>query len=274
MSDILAAADTLLAEIRTERGTEEVALWTLAVSATAFVAAWVVALRSTLPVEARIGWNAVRVASLLAAFTLFAVQAHGAGWLSGADAPTLNWFVDHSNSTLTVFAKIVTTALSPVGTVVLSAVAALYLWRRRGLRPAVLLLSTIVLATAASTLIKLVVARDRPLAAVQLVSETDFSYPSGHVTGTVALLGTFAILATAKKSCARIFLVVTAAVITCAVALCRLYLGVHWLADVIGGSLLGCAMVVAAATVSFVLETRAMQASLWNSDLRQLAGER
>lgn len=100
----------------------------------------------------------------------------------------------------------------------------------------------------ASTALKAVIDRPRPPIGLQLVLETDPSFPSGHVTGTAALLGIVVVCVSAQCSrtvraclaaCALISVLVSAAT--------RLYLGVHWLTDVIAGVILAAAFVTAGA---------------------------
>ena len=68
-----------------------------------------------------------------------------------------------------------------------------------------------------------------PLVAI----EYSYPYPSGHVLRTTILLGTVFLLWKSKPG--RILL----AVILVAMALTRIYMGVHWASDVVGGVLLG-----------------------------------
>ena len=76
------------------------------------------------------------------------------------------------------------------------------------------------------------------------------SYPSGHVTGTTALLGLTAVCLAAGHGRGirwALAAVVTAGVL--AVAYLALYTGAHTLTDVIGGMLLGGSVVAAGAAV-------------------------
>jgi undecaprenyl-diphosphatase len=67
------------------------------------------------------------------------------------------------------------------------------------------------------------------------------SYPSGHTLRAVLVYGllAFVVCRLAPRGLARRLAIPAAAVIISLVALDRLYLGVHWTSDVIGGLLLG-----------------------------------
>jgi undecaprenyl-diphosphatase len=127
----------------------------------------------------------------------------------------------------------------------LAGLAAVILWWRRSLRTGIVVVATLACAAGASTLTKAIVGAQRPPRATQLILEVDPSYPSGHVTGTLALMGIVAVVIGRGRSRAmRTALAVGVASMTLMVALTRLYLGVHWSIDVVGGSLLGCAAVL------------------------------
>lgn len=96
----------------------------------------------------------------------------------------------------------------------------------------------------AERVIKSIIARPRPPTAV-LAHEIDFSYPSGHVTGTTALVLAAILLVWAGGPRRRRSITIAAlAAYAVAVALSRLVLGVHYLTDVLGAAALAAAGVL------------------------------
>ena len=90
--------------------------------------------------------------------------------------------------------------------------------------------------------------RPRPEVVPHLVQVSNASYPSGHaMLSAVAYLTLAAILArSAPHLAARIYLVALAVVLVILIGLSRLYLGVHWPSDVLGGWCLGSAWALGA----------------------------
>ncbi|UNB49842.1 phosphatase PAP2 family protein [Mycolicibacterium sp. YH-1] len=193
--------------------------------------------------------RACSVAALLASLLLgLALIAHHAVAGTALDHAVLGWMVHHRSPALTSWAIAVTDVGSPVGIGVLAiAVSAVLWWRRGSPWPAVVVLATVAASAAISTATKVVVGAHRPVQTLQLVLETDPSFPSGHVTGTLALLGALTVVTARHVGPAARAALITATVVgTAVVASTRLYLGVHWLSDVLGGVLLGATAVVLA----------------------------
>lgn len=87
--------------------------------------------------------------------------------------------------------------------------------------------------------LKEVVGRARPTGLIPLLTETSFSFPSGHATASAALYGFIAfILCKLYPHSKRLVLVGTTLIILC-IGFSRLYLGVHFPTDVIAGYLVG-----------------------------------
>ena len=127
-------------------------------------------------------------------------------------------------------------------------VVVLYLkrWRKESL----LIAATIVAGFVLMGVIKEVVARPRPSAdLVQVLLEAPgYSFPSGTAMGGVVVLGTLMVMLTIlmKPGMARGLMQGAVVLVLLAIGFSRVYLGAHWLGDVIGGYAFGAALVTGA----------------------------
>lgn len=191
-------------------------------------------------VRAGAGWlSTIAVLVLLFAEVTDNVVDHDG--LTVVDRPWHRWVVEHRAPVLTWL----TDVFSTIGdTVVLAALAALvteWLVMRRRWSDAVLVAVTTVGAAVLVPLIKNIVARPRPPVTDRLVTETNWSYPSGHSLGATAVLGVLTVVLVARlaKRVARVLAVTAAVVLVGAIGVSRVYLGVHWPSDVLAGWLVG-----------------------------------
>ncbi|WP_067338619.1 bifunctional DedA family/phosphatase PAP2 family protein [Stappia indica] len=129
--------------------------------------------------------------------------------------------------------------------VVIAAVAAVvivYLFARKAWRRATGLMIAIASAAVFVPLFKMLFQRERP---IEIYTGADaLSFPSGHATLTAVLFGIIAVLVAHDRSPlikAGIFSL--AVPLIGAVAFSRIYLGAHWMSDVVGGITFGTAMV-------------------------------
>lgn len=91
--------------------------------------------------------------------------------------------------------------------------------------------------------IKALIARDRPDPLLRAIVEHGFSFPSGHATTSVVVLGTVAWLvsSTVASHTVRATAWVAAGLLAAGIGLSRIYLGVHYPTDVLAGWILGAA---------------------------------
>jgi membrane protein DedA with SNARE-associated domain len=109
-------------------------------------------------------------------------------------------------------------------------------------------LATTASAEAVVQILKGTLGRDRPLALYHGIEQ--FSFPSGHATMTMVVLATLAfLLGRGQARGWRIGVGALAAVYAVLVGFSRLYLGAHWLSDVLGGFAFGLACVALSAIV-------------------------
>lgn len=127
-------------------------------------------------------------------------------------------------------------------TIAVGAVLAWLLWRRNW-RAAGYWAAAIGFGEIGAKVIKLALHRPRPIANLYDGLST-WSFPSGHATMSMVAYGFLAVLIASQGAPQRRWTVYAgAAVLVSAIAFSRLYLGAHWLSDVIGGLSLGLAWV-------------------------------
>lgn len=93
-----------------------------------------------------------------------------------------------------------------------------------------------------NSLLKLLFARDRPSLFDTIVTETSYSFPSGHAMMSAAMAFTAIVLAWHTRY--RLPVTIAAVVYFLAVSFTRLYLGVHYPTDLIAGWCIAAAWVV------------------------------
>ena len=87
---------------------------------------------------------------------------------------------------------------------------------------------------------KHIIRRSRPVLN-PLIEETGFSFPSGHAFAAVYFYGllTYLLVKELKNGLHRIIVVVIGLIIILGIGFSRIYLGVHWVSDVITSYILG-----------------------------------
>ncbi|WP_174275302.1 phosphatase PAP2 family protein, partial [Sphingomonas bacterium] len=100
-------------------------------------------------------------------------------------------------------------------------------------------------------LLKLMFDRPRPDFLWHLVTEKDWSFPSGHAMGSMILYPLLGAIAGSTRGRARsCWLAGLGMLVALTIGASRVVLGVHWISDVIGGWLIGLAWLCAVGAIA------------------------
>ncbi|MEO7447407.1 MAG: phosphatase PAP2 family protein [Humibacillus sp.] len=172
--------------------------------------------------------------------------------VAGLDQPVLDAMVGVRSPGLDSAVTAFTDVGGPVGMPVLAtiAVVALTLWRRRR-TPAVLTVIGAAGSLAMTVVGKGLIDRARPPAALAVPPlEVSPSFPSGHTLNATVLVTilVYLLLIETTATWQRALAVTLGATFVLLMGLSRVYLGHHWLTDVVAGWLIGLAWAVAVIT--------------------------
>lgn len=183
-------------------------------------------------------------------------------WLAGIDASVEAWFGSHRSPREKLDARTIFRFIGEPTYVASAAVVCggLLAMQARSVVRAALVIGAVAVGVVVEQALKATVTRtatvvaeqqDKPIAAYQN------TFPSGHVTGSAALLGTIAVCLGAE--CNRTLKALLAGLVVAAVLFVgylTLYVRAHTFSDVIGGMFLGGALVALSAALLGASEAR------------------
>jgi undecaprenyl-diphosphatase len=165
--------------------------------------------------------------------------------IAGFDQPVLDAMVAIRTPVLTTLVTWFTITGGPIGMPIIGVVATGILVRvSRAVRPLILSLVAGGGSLAMTLAIKSLVGRSRPsLAEAVPPYESSASFPSGHTLNAIVITGilVYSILLIVHTQRARWVTVIVGSAYAIAIGLSRVYLGHHWMSDVVGAWLLGLA---------------------------------
>jgi undecaprenyl-diphosphatase len=167
--------------------------------------------------------------------------------LANLDKPTLAFMEQLRSPGLDSFVTGFTNIGGGIGMPILASVLTAWLiWTSRTWRPLILIGGAAAVSTTATTLGKKLIGRNRPDHADAVPPfENSPSFPSGHTLNTTVVIALVVYLAClqVKRTAARIGMIAAGVIFIVAMGMSRVYLGHHWMTDVIIGWLLGLAWV-------------------------------
>lgn len=175
-------------------------------------------------------------------FLGFVVRIHES-WISGFDQFFTGIVRGNMGPTLTRIFIFITNLGSPLSVGVLAIAVAFLLWQRKFYAEILwLALGVGGVGGVLNPILKLFFGRERPLLP-HLVVENSLSFPSGHAVGTMLLWGTVLMLLPRliRERSLRLTVQILLGIWILLVGITRVYLGVHFPSDVLGGYCLGLA---------------------------------
>lgn len=198
-------------------------------------------------------------------FTLGVLVLIGASWLfvgiaedvvSGdpitlIDTQLAAWFHAHSTPLLTQFMLIISNLQGILAMSIYALLFGVFLLRKSQRYWLLALILAVPGGMLLNVLMKEIFNRARPGFTDPLVTLTTYSFPSGHVAGATLFYGVLAayLIAHTAKWRWRVAIIVTAILLVALVALSRLYIGAHYLSDVLGAAAEGVAWLALCLTV-------------------------
>jgi len=158
------------------------------------------------------------------------------------DLPITLWFQKFDSPALRSTMEWVSYFFGTWRMAIIVAVVAFILWRIKGREEAIFLAASGIVSLL-HVAIKLAIERARPLAQlVQIFSvETTEGYPSGHAFASIMVFGflLYLILTLVPQLSLRIISLIFFPLLILLIGTSRIFLGVHWTTDVLGGYLIG-----------------------------------
>jgi undecaprenyl-diphosphatase len=159
------------------------------------------------------------------------------------DVAVLRWVSTHHTLLLTDAAIQLTYLGTGIVVLTVVGVAALFLWHTAHKHSARLLLASVAGNILLNAMLKLVFNRPRPSVFDWQIAALSTSFPSGHAMSATVCYGTVAYLVARlqKRRWSRALTLGGAVILIVLIAATRVYLGVHYPSDVVGGVIVGLA---------------------------------
>ncbi|HEU4852100.1 MAG TPA: phosphatase PAP2 family protein [Telluria sp.] len=162
--------------------------------------------------------------------------------LTVLDGQVSDWFVANHSVLLTRFMFFITHWHGPPGILVMTAVLGMWMWLRRERYWLATLLLTVPGGMLINVLLKYLFQRPRPQFDEPLLTLATYSFPSGHASAATLFYGLLVayLVRTTHRRRGWALAAATAMAMVLLVATSRVYLGAHYLSDVMAAIAEGC----------------------------------
>lgn len=187
------------------------------------------------------------------------VSLHVGGWAKDMDQPTYQWVLDHQTPALQGISDFLYFWGSTPGmTMIMLVLTGLLCWWTRSVWPLATVAFTALVSVLLTVILKasLQVIRPQGIPGGPAPPES-FSFPSGHTLNAAALIGIASYLAIVYGLQRYAYLIsIIAALFILAMGASRIYIGHHWVSDVVVGLLIGAAWAAVVAILHFYFVPR------------------
>ena len=189
---------------------------------------------------AYVGGGLVLIALMLWAFAALADEIPEQGWMERLDHAVTGLLQSRGTEGGESFFVAVSLFGGPLLAVLVAVVSLVFAWQRDWLRAALVALACVG-GVGLNALLKQIFHRGRPEFAAEFIPHQSWSFPSGHAMNSLVCYGImlFLLLEHTRDNVRRRLLIAATAMVVILIAWARVYLGVHYLSDVIAGWLAG-----------------------------------
>lgn len=159
------------------------------------------------------------------------------GFSSNFDNAISLFFSVHNNVIFTNIFKAISFICSPKFMIGLNVLLFIFIIVKKKYKLLIIVLSSIS-SVIINNLVKIIVRRERP-DYLRMVMEKSYSFPSGHAMISVLFFGSIIYLVNKYNLKYKKLITFSLSTFVLLVGISRIYLGVHYLTDVVGGYLLG-----------------------------------
>lgn len=177
----------------------------------------------------------------------------------GWDQQITNLFYSWRSPVLTGTMMFVTNLGSTLMIVTLGLIIFWLIWRKLSKKEAWMFLVTLAGGAIMNNLLKEIIKRPRPFLISPLINETTYSFPSGHTMNATVLylLIVFYIFKFLKGNKLRWIYMSSLICLVILIGVSRIYLGVHYLSDVVAGFLAGVLWLITVRLVEKLMASKA-----------------
>ncbi len=176
---------------------------------------------------------------LISTISLFLLDLYFilSGCSKGIDSNVAIFFANHNNIVLTNIFKFISFICSPKFMILVNVCLFIFIVLKKRYKLFLINVASIA-SVIVNNIIKIIIKRERPNFLV-LSNETSYSFPSGHSMISILFFGSIIYLVNKYNIKYKKTITILLSIFIILVGLSRLYLGVHFLTDVIGGYLCG-----------------------------------